>query len=148
MTTSKNIPSPLHTRHLSSSAQAYCKQNPLYATRLAALQSLQYELHQVHRMIATREAGKLSTSSKVEAEPLESSVTSEIRETLEASEALMVEWDAELAALAEALLGRPKVCILSVDHCWVRSALLNEQFDIGDEVRFMDGQWWWALPKG
>ena len=144
--------SHLHSVHLTNAQQTICEQNPTYCSSLSALLVMHQEIRAIRGLIIARELGKLpefSTKSKLQ----QAKVTEDIdkdKQKLVELEKTAQEWDDELAALAEALLAQPKVSgyhnttprpvNTKRSHC--------AQFELRDEVRLIDGHWYWPLPAG
>ncbi|KAF2480870.1 hypothetical protein BDY17DRAFT_326744 [Neohortaea acidophila] len=134
-------PYTLHTRHLTSQ-QTLCARNPTYTQNLTVLHTLREQVEQVRGMLLAcrkaRDAASVSAPTadgggrcklvksrdKADAGSVEE-LEAEVREL----EKRLADWDDEVAGLAEGLTGRPK-------------------FRVEDEVKFIDGRWWWALPDG
>ena len=111
-------PPYLHTRYLTTAQQSFCEQNPTYSSRLADLRALRNEVEQIRGLIATQEkstlptfAERVKTTKRRSREIGEPKVLEEERQALNSLERKMLEWDDELAGLAEALLCKPKVSL-------------------------------------
>lgn len=121
----------LHTHYLYRDQQALCLRNPTYATKLASLEHLYQQVIDLNRAIAKQEAqeGRLPGGVGLsEAERLQYPVEM-ARKERDLLERNLLEWDDELAGLAEFLLAKPK-------------------FEVKDELELLNGCWYWKLPPG
>ena len=108
----EHSPPYLHTRYLSVDQQARCEQNPTYASQLANLCELHVEVHRIRGLLSAQEVGKLpefAGKPKRRRPTKDPEEVEKDKEALKELEQKMLDWDDELAGLAEALLNKPKV---------------------------------------
>lgn len=88
----------MHIHHLSTSQQAVCEHNPTYYARLATLKGLHHQIEGAQRMLVTGHTPTQASGKQV----------TEWKRQLQELEYRFMDWDDELASLAEALLAKPK----------------------------------------
>lgn len=127
-------PPNLHTTYLSKSQLKTCNKNPTYRTRLSELQALHSELQRILNILTERTTGKLpspkpslrkrlslnrgqTTALKLQlqlSDREDDAFVQRVRAEYLAQEKRLCEWDDQCAALAESLLSKPRVSLVTL----------------------------------
>ena len=101
----------LHTRYLRADHVAWCEQNPTYVKSLASLNALRTQIQEIRRHVDEQESNSYTESETRErkGKVKDTENLEQDRRNFEALERRYLEWNDELASLAESLIDRPNV---------------------------------------